>query len=148
MICAQQITDCPKLSDAEAAFWQALQVHLDAAPFVPPRVRDIARADSISEEEVRRLMKTMARFGYIYEVAHDHYFSAHAVAQLAEHVDALCLRNGAARAAMMRDAIGGGRKVAIQILEFFDRVGYTRRVKDEHVRNEPGSMWQWVTRIT
>jgi hypothetical protein len=29
--------------------------------------------------------------------------------------------------------IGGGRKVAIHILEFFDRIGYTRRVRDTHV---------------
>ena len=31
------------------------------------------------------------------------------------------------------DEIGGGRKVAIFILEFFDRIGYTRRVRDAHV---------------
>jgi selenocysteine-specific elongation factor len=36
-------------------------------------------------------------------------------------------------AARYRDAIGLGRKRAIQILEYFDRVGYTRRVRDAHV---------------
>ena len=36
-------------------------------------------------------------------------------------------------AAAFRDATGLGRKRAIQILEFFDRVGYTRRVRDNHV---------------
>jgi selenocysteine-specific elongation factor len=36
-------------------------------------------------------------------------------------------------AARFRDAVGLGRKRAIQILEFFDRVGYTRRVRDAHV---------------
>ena len=40
---------------------------------------------------------------------------------------------GAARAAEFRDRIGTGRKLAIQILEFFDRVGYTRRVRDDHL---------------
>ncbi|MNY76882.1 Selenocysteine-specific elongation factor [compost metagenome] len=34
---------------------------------------------------------------------------------------------------MFRDATGLGRKRAIQVLEFFDRVGYTRRVRDAHV---------------
>ncbi len=29
-------------------------------------------------------------------------------------------------------AIGTGRKVAIQILEFFDRLGYSRRIGDAH----------------
>ena len=32
----------------------------------------------------------------------------------------------------MRDVIGIGRNVVIEILEFFDRVGYTRRVGDAH----------------
>ena len=35
-------------------------------------------------------------------------------------------------AAQFRDAAGLGRKRAIQILEYFDRVGLTRRVGDVH----------------
>ncbi len=38
--------------------------------------------------------------------------------------------NGHIAAAAFRDATGLGRKRAIQILEFFDRVGFTRRVRD------------------
>ena len=47
--------------------------------------------------------------------------------------ESLVEMDGAARAAPFRDRIGGGRKVAIQILEFFDRVGYLRRVRDDHL---------------
>ena len=36
-------------------------------------------------------------------------------------------------AAAFRDATGLGRKRAIQLLEFFDRVGYTRRIANAHV---------------
>ena len=39
---------------------------------------------------------------------------------------------GAVEARAFRDAVQLGRKRAIQILEFFDRVGFTRRVRDEH----------------
>ncbi|XOT98752.1 SelB C-terminal domain-containing protein [Alcaligenes pakistanensis] len=42
-------------------------------------------------------------------------------------------------AAQFRDATGLGRKRAIQILEFFDRMGYTRRVRDRHVLR--GETW-------
>ena len=56
----------------------------------------------------------------------------------------LCARDGTARAAALRDEIGGGRKVAIHILEFFDRVGYTRRVRDEHALRGGESERQWV----
>jgi selenocysteine-specific elongation factor len=40
-------------------------------------------------------------------------------------------------AAEFRDRIGTGRKLAIYILEFFDRVGFTRRVRDSHVLRQP-----------
>ncbi|WP_152907013.1 SelB C-terminal domain-containing protein, partial [Stenotrophomonas maltophilia] len=43
-------------------------------------------------------------------------------------------------AAAFRDAIGLGRKRSIQILEFFNRVGYTRRVGDQH---RPRGDLQW-----
>ena len=48
---------------------------------------------------------------------------------------------GDINAARFRDTLGLGRKRAIQILEFFDRVGYTRRVRDAHVLR-PDSAWR------
>jgi selenocysteine-specific elongation factor len=132
------------LAAVDADLWHTLRPLLDATPFQPPRVRDVAHATGTPEETVRGLMKRVARVGLAYPVAHDHYFTAAAVAQLAAHVDALCEKDGVARAAALRDVIGGGRKVAIHILEFFDRVGYTRRVRDEHVRRQPETPRQWM----
>ncbi|MBS1190587.1 MAG: selB [Rhodocyclaceae bacterium] len=128
-----------QLDAGDRDLWLTLKPLLDAAPYNPPRVRDVARATGIGEDRVRTLFKRVARFGESYPVAHDHYFTAAAVADLAHRVAGLCDRDGIARAAALRDEIGGGRKVAIQILEFFDRIGYTRRVRDNHVlRGEAG----------
>jgi len=122
-----------QLAAADRDHWQALKPLLDAAPCNPPRVRDVARATAGSEDGVRALLKRVSRIGEAYPVAHDHYFTAGAVADLARRVATICARDGCARAATLRDDIGGGRKVAIHILEFFDRIGYTRRVRDTHV---------------
>ena len=122
-----------QLSPHDQDLWASLRPLLDAEPFNPPRVRDIANSQNIAEEKVRTLMMRVARIGELYPVAHDHYFTANAVASLAQHVAELCAEDGTARAARLRDRIGGGRKVAIHILEFFDRIGYTRRVRDAHV---------------
>ncbi|GMU50478.1 MAG: selenocysteine-specific translation elongation factor [Candidatus Desulfobacillus denitrificans] len=132
------------LAATDADLWRTLRPMLDAEPCNPPRVRDIARATGIAEEVVRGLMKRVARVGQVYPVAHDHYFAAEAVADLAGRVARLCARDGTARAAALRDEIGGGRKVAIHILEFFDRVGYTRRVRDEHTLRGGENERQWV----
>lgn len=130
------------LAATDADLWNTLKPLLEAEPYGPPRVRDIAKATGIAEEVVRGLMKRVARVGQVYPVAHDHYFTAESVADLAGRVSLLCAQRGSARAAALRDEIGGGRKVAIHILEFFDRVGYTRRVRDEHaLRGESERQW-------
>jgi len=122
-----------QLAAADRDLWATLQPLLDAEPYNPPRVRDVAKATGIAEDTVRALFKRIARHGDAWPVAHDHYFTAAAVADLARRVAGLAERDGCARAAPLRDEIGGGRKVAIHILEFFDRIGYTRRVRDTHV---------------
>jgi selenocysteine-specific elongation factor len=132
------------LAATDADLWRTLKPLLQAEPCNPPRVRDIAKATGIAEEIVRGLMKRVARVGLAYPVAHDHYFAAEAVADLAGRVTRLCARDGTARAAALRDEIGGGRKVAIHILEFFDRVGYTRRVRDEHALRGGEGERQWI----
>ncbi|MCK6404558.1 MAG: selenocysteine-specific translation elongation factor [Rhodocyclaceae bacterium] len=137
------------LSAADRDLWATLAPLVAATPFQPPRVRDIAKATAIPEDTVRALMKRIARGGALYPVALDHYFSDEAVERLAGIVAGLCGQHGAARAAELRDIIGGGRKVAIHILEFFDRIGYTRRVRDlrgtrdEHVLREAAVARQW-----
>ncbi|RIK85239.1 MAG: selenocysteine-specific translation elongation factor [Burkholderiales bacterium] len=131
------------LAATDADLWRTLKPLLEAEPCNPPRVRDIARATGIAEETVRGLLKRVARVGQAYPVAHDHYFTAESVADLAGRVARLCARDGTARAAALRDEIGGGRKVAIHILEFFDRIGYTRRVRDEHALRA-GADRDWI----
>lgn len=121
-----------EFSAREAALWAAVEPQLAATPFAPPRVRDIARAMGAPEAEVRALFKSAVRLGRVAMVAHDHYFLSRALRDLAARVEALAATPAGARAATLRDAIGGGRKLAIQILEFFDAIGFTRRAGDEH----------------
>lgn len=120
------------LSPAETALWQRVAPLLERRPFEPPRVRDIARALDLEEDRVRRLLKRVAAMGDAYRVAHDHYFGREAVAEMAGILRAAAEQEGEVRAAAFRDRIGTGRKLAIQILEFFDRIGLTRRVGDGH----------------
>jgi selenocysteine-specific elongation factor len=134
------------VSAADRDLFNVLKPLLDAAPFNAPRVRDVFKATGTPEEMVRQLFKRLARAGDLYPVAHDHYFTAAAVAELAGIVADLSNAHGAARAADLRDRIGGGRKVAIHILEFFDRIGYTRRVHDDHVLRGSGTIPEWLPR--
>ena len=129
-----------RLTPDEEQLWQRIMPVLLHTPFQPPRVRDIARDLSAAEGEIRLLLGRVARAGRVYLVAHDHYFEKDAVEQMSAIVRNLASTHGCVRAAEFRDEIGTGRKLAIQILEFFDRIGYTRRTGDEHRLRQQGLM--------
>jgi selenocysteine-specific elongation factor len=103
-----------------------------AARFRPPRVRDIATLLTQHEADTRRLLKLIGRMGNADEVAHDHFFLRETVAEMVGIIVDLgtVSANGQFTAAQFRDRVDNGRKVAIQILEFFDRQGVTLRRGD------------------
>ncbi|HUO95595.1 MAG TPA: selenocysteine-specific translation elongation factor [Steroidobacteraceae bacterium] len=117
--------------DAEAA--ERLVPLLAAGRYSPPWVRELATRTREPENRIRQLLAGLGRAGRAYAVVPDLYYESEVVAELAQVLAALAAERGAIEAAAFRDALGLGRKRAIQILEFFDRVGYTRRVGDTHV---------------
>jgi len=122
-----------ELSIAEKNLWMSIAPLLNETPYNPPRVRDIASLVHIPETEIRANLRKVARVGEVTLVALDHFFLTPRVSEMAEIVLEIFQAHGTVRAADFRDRIGGGRKVAIQILEFFDRIGFTRRLRDEHL---------------
>ena len=116
----------------EALWFLVSRVIGGDARFRPPRVRDIAHVFNVPEPEVRRILKLIGRIGRADEVAHDHFFLRGTVAEMVEILQDLSATapDGQFTAAQFRDRIDSGRKVAIQILEFFDRHGVTLRRGD------------------
>lgn len=125
-------------SAEDETLWRQLQPHLlGEARFRPPRVRDLAGMLAIDEERVRRVLRLSQRLGHTEQVAHDHFFARPVVREMvAILVDiAAASPDGWFIAADLRDRLHNGRKVAIQILDFFDRLGLTRRRGDRRRLN-------------
>ena len=119
-----------RLTPADEAAWRDIAPRLGGAErFRPPRVRDLAEATGRPEREVRRLLKLAGRMGRADEIAHDHFFLRDTVREMVAHC-AQAAAGGDFTAAQFRDRVDNGRKVAIQILEFFDRHGVTVRKGD------------------
>ena len=115
---------------------------LQAGRFDPPWVRDLAADTGTAEELVRQLLRKMARQGLLFQVVKDLFYTAANMDELAGIIKQLAgtTPNGEVIAREFRDATGLGRKRAIQIMECFDRLGYTRRVRDAHVLR-PDAKW-------
>jgi selenocysteine-specific elongation factor len=120
------------LTAEEEALFQRIRPWLAEAPIDPPWVRDLARMSGRDEVLMRRLLQKLARQGKLYQVVRDLFYLPEAVARLAAVVHDLEHAAGETRAAEFRDRTGLGRKRAIQVLEYFDRVGFTRRVREAH----------------
>ncbi len=111
----------------------------------PPWVRDLARETQQPEEKVRALLRKLARLGRLYQIVRDLFYDRDAVHELARLIAHTAGSEGAGvGAAAFRDASGLGRKRAIQILEFFDRVGYTRFQRDLHLLRPDSRMREWL----
>jgi selenocysteine-specific elongation factor len=122
-----------RLGEAEQKLAQKLLPKLADGGFDPPWVRDLAKDCGASEAVVRQTLASLARRGEAFQVVKDLYYPQATVERLAA-IARDCLRGPEGlQAASFRDATGLGRKRAIQLLEFFDRVGFTRRVKDTHL---------------
>ena len=120
------------LSDAEAALATPLLSLINAGAFDPPWTRDLARELRQPEVHTRQLLRKLMRRGELFQVVQDLFYHREQVALLAQVLSRLAATE-AISAAAFRDATGLGRKRAIQLLDFFGRLGYTRRVRDQHV---------------
>ncbi|WP_244816501.1 selenocysteine-specific translation elongation factor [Caballeronia sp. Lep1P3] len=125
------------LDAREEALAGAVLASIERGRFEPPWVRDLAKTHGALEDDMRRLLRKLARRGDVFQVVRDLFYSRAAIGELARlAAQRARTRDGAANAigaADFRDASGLGRKRAIQVLEFFDRVGYTRFHRDLHL---------------
>jgi selenocysteine-specific elongation factor len=130
-----------RLTPTEERLWPRTRELIAAEPFRPPRVRDLAQALAMPEQPMRTTLKRLQRIGWLVEVAPDHFFLRETVAEMARIAAAADSSTGLT-AATFRDKLDNGRKVAIQILEYFDRVGLTVRKGDARtVRTDRLSMF-------
>ncbi|QWA28059.1 selenocysteine-specific translation elongation factor [Pseudomonas sp. RC3H12] len=124
-----------QLSAADNALWERLLPRLLAGEFDPPWVRTLAGEEGCEEADVRLLLRKLARLGLVHQVVRDLFYPEATLRRMAE----LLLRQAATspivQVAAFRDGLAIGRKRSVQILEYFDRIGLTRRVGDlRHIR--------------
>ena len=116
-----------RLSDDDEALWQRLQPLFEQAGFDPPWVRHLGH----DEATVRLLLRKMARLGLLHQVVRDLFYTDAMIRRLAAMLLQMAELGPVIQVAAFRDAVGLGRKRSIQILEYFDRIGLTRRMGDK-----------------
>lgn len=117
-------------TDQQAAVWQKAQPLFGDEPWW---VRDLAQQTGTDEQVMRVTLRQAAQQGMITAIVKDRYYRNDRIVQFAGLIRALDTARGSTCAADFRDSLNVGRKLAIQILEYFDRIGFTRRRGNDHL---------------
>ena len=124
----------PRLQGADATNWKKIKPLLIGGGLRPPVVIDIAQAIGNEPRKVESLLVRAARHGLVVRIAKNRFYPPETLRQLGEIAERVALdaENGMVTAATFRDSSEIGRNLAIEVLEFFDKMKFTRRVGDAH----------------
>lgn len=116
-----------RLNAEDEILWQRLQPLFENGGFDPPWLRDVAKMLGEDDAVVRLLLRKVARLGLMHQVVRDLFLSDSQLRRMAAILLQLAKENPQIQVTTFRDALGLGRKRCIQFLEYFDRLGLTRR---------------------
>ena len=119
-----------QLPERDLRLWDKVQPHLGKHSDKPPTLPDLAKELGLNADELRVMAERAVGAGLLVHVKGNRYFTLPRIRDLARVAERLALEVGedGFGAAAYRDATGIGRNVTIELLEYFDRVGLTRRL--------------------
>lgn len=128
-------------SSAEQALWGKVAPVLEAGGIKPPVVHDMVESTGVAFAELNKFLMNAARQGQVIRVSEKRYFVPRAMRELIQIVEDLVAANPQDEFTVReyRDRAGIGRNSVIEILEYFDRVGYTRRLDQTRQRRKSAS---------
>ncbi|MEM7253592.1 MAG: selenocysteine-specific translation elongation factor [Pseudomonadota bacterium] len=121
-----------RLSPEDAATWKALGRFIHAKELKPPVVTELAKQLSMEKEPLIAFLARAVGRGQLVRLAPNRFYDPQAIRRLAEIAEEVVAKGGEMfDAKAYRDASGIGRNLTIQVLEYFDQHGFTRRIGDE-----------------
>ncbi len=127
----------PNAADLE--LWKRVEPMVRDGGVRPPLVRELAADLGMELRQLEGFLNRAAQLGWLMKVAANRYFTPAAVLALAEIAESLAAEDddGEFNPGSYRDRSGIGRNLTIEVLEFFDKVGITRRTATGRRFNAP-----------
>ncbi len=123
----------PQLSPADATLWQQLAPQLENSALRPPSIAELAVALGQEPKPLESALARLARQGFIVRISKTRFFLPAMLGRLEQFAVDEAQARGAITAAGFRDRSGIGRNLTIEVLEYFDRIRFTRRSGNSHV---------------
>ena len=96
-------------------------------------VRDMANALAIDESIMRNFMYKAGKLGYLTPIVKDRFFLTETIYAYARLIKQIAEEKGKVSVNEVRDKLNFGRKLTVQLMEYFDRMGFLRRRGNDHI---------------
>ena len=119
----------PALSGKDPDMWEKVQQYLDKTGLKPPSIYAIAEEISINPGNRERFLVRAARTGLVQRISKTRFLQPKTLVDLAEiaEITALENRENILEVRAFRDKTAIGRNMTIEVLEYFDKIKFTRR---------------------
>lgn len=122
----------PGLQGEDAALWQQVSTTIEADGLRPGSLADIAGKLAMPERRLQSFLTSVGRHGHAHRISNTRYITQHQLGQLRTIAETTAAESpdGTLDVRAFRDASAIGRNMAIEVLEYFDKIGITRRRGD------------------
>ena len=115
-------------SEAEQELLMTVESLFKTRPFKPPKFDEVVNAATAKPEDVQRILKILIEQELLVRVDNDLLFHREAVERARELLTAHIKNEGGLESVKFKYLLDTTRKFAIPLLDYFDRIGVTRRV--------------------
>jgi selenocysteine-specific elongation factor len=122
-----------RLNERQQRLAKRVEQILRQAGATPPPVKVIAEQVGAPPPAVKAMIEVLLEQGILLRLEEEMYFHRDTLAELADLVKRTIQEKGSLSVGEFRDLTGSSRKFVVPLLEYFDRIGLTRRVGDVRV---------------
>jgi selenocysteine-specific elongation factor len=113
--------------------WQQYQQLLQQRDKDIPLLSEVMTATGWDKKRAETVARNATRSGHLHQLTENRFAQPGLLTELAAMVTAMSASGEAISVVNFKTHMGTGRKVAIEVLEYFDRVGFTARQDNERV---------------
>ena len=114
-------------SDDEQKLLRSIESLFKTRPFTPPKLDEVARDIAAKPEDVQKALKILIEQELLVRVDKDLLFHREAVERAREALVTYITEQGGLESVKFKYLLDTTRKFAIPLLDYFDRIGVTRR---------------------
>ncbi len=136
----------PAASGAARAGWQAINELLMRAGRQIPVVTELAQTLDLQRPKLQALLDELTGLGRLRRISEKRYALPDVLQDFAREVTAMADAGTPLTVVEIKQRFGIGRNLAIEVLEYFDRTHFTRRLGDLRVIHDPAIPEKGFTR--